>query len=111
MKENILSEDFNRIQHIPEEYKEKAIYEKRYKPYTPDQMIFIDFNPAISFPKDTYERFIVNTMQEIDIEDEAANKDLPEDFKKPSVLKKFRKYYNCILIYVLVCLDLYNNYT
>jgi hypothetical protein len=35
---------------------------------------------------------------EIDIEDEAANKDLPEDFKKPSTLKKFRKYYNCVLI-------------
>jgi len=90
MQENILSEDFNRIQHIPEEYKEKAIYEKRYKPYTPDQMIFIDFNPAISFPKDTYERFIINTMKEIDIKEfiieEGEDLGGPEEYNPRAML-------------------------
>jgi len=90
MDSKYLSEDFKRTQPIPAEYKAKANYIKRYKPYEPDQILFIEFNPARSFSKGIFERFIVDTMQETDISEfimeEGKDEGGPEGYNPRAML-------------------------
>jgi len=71
MNNNI--EDFNynfsKYQTNVDKQKEvkKPIFKKRFKEYNPDQMYFSTFNPKECFKEGCYERFIVDTMKKIDI--------------------------------------------
>ena len=45
------------------------IFKKRFKTYNPDQITFYTFDPSKTFPIKCFERFIVDTIREIDISD------------------------------------------
>lgn len=42
---------------------------KRFYLYNPDQFLMLNFNPEKTFPEDTFERFVVNTLKEMDLKE------------------------------------------
>jgi len=87
---NMLSEDFNKIQNEDNENKEEYYYKTRFKYYAPYQSIFLNFNPMNMFNTASFERFIVDTINSINIDDFITHKgkDLggPEEYNPRTLL-------------------------
>ena len=62
-------DDFNNSIELQNKSRKLPIFKKRFRGYNPDQITFYTFNPLEAFPKGCFERFIVDTIKNIDISD------------------------------------------
>jgi transposase len=60
-------EDLNKTLSKQTEEKKLLIFNKRFREYNPDQILFYTFNPIETFPEGSYERFLVDIIKNIDI--------------------------------------------
>ena len=83
-------EDLNKRLTKQTEEKKLPIFNKRFREYNPDQILFYTFNPIETFPEGSFERFIVEIIKNIDISAFAkrTTPDLggPEEYNPRSML-------------------------
>jgi transposase len=61
--------NFRKVIYSQTESKKLPIFNKRFREYNPDQASFYTFNPAEIFQEGCFERFLVNTIKNLDISD------------------------------------------
>lgn len=83
-------EDFNKTIMKQDEGRKFPIFNKRFREYNPDQILFYTFNPGETFPEGSFERFVVDIIKNIDIADFAKRTtyDLggPDEYNPRSML-------------------------
>jgi transposase len=70
MQEELFSKETNDVNINSQQKNNKDIkYPKRFFAYTPDQFLMLNFNPEKTFPVGTFERFLVETIKDLNLEE------------------------------------------